>query len=111
MDSYLMTKYRICGYYGGAHKNDCKECNDRGNQEVIKSSPDEYGWLVEGTDNGRAVWLCIVDGHMMWSVESNLAVRFSRVEDGAAMARFLCNNLPGQSIGGLKITDHIWSEK
>lgn len=76
-----------------------------------KDYPVEYGWLIEGEEKGRAVWLCIVGGHIIWSVDSNLAVRFSRVEDGAAMARLLCKDLPSNTIGGLKITDHIWSDK
>lgn len=70
---------------------------------------EEYGWLVEGEENGSAVWLCMANGTIVWSTDSYRAIRFCRCEDGAAMARYLCNKLPGRTIGGLKITYHIWS--
>lgn len=71
---------------------------------------EEYGWLVEGEEAGMAVWLCMVNGHVVWSSDPNLAMRFCRVEDGAAMARHLCNKLPGETLGGLRVTDHVWSD-
>lgn len=70
---------------------------------------DEYGWMVEAEENGRAVWLGMVDGIITWSADPNRAMRFCRCEDGAAMARHLCANLPGGTLGGLRITDHVWS--
>lgn len=70
---------------------------------------EQYGWMVEAEEEGRAVWLCMVDGIIIWSSDPYLAMRFCRCEDGAAMARHLCNKLPGKTLGGLRITDHVWS--
>lgn len=77
-------------------------------KEIVMEK-EEYGWMVEAEECGRSVWLCMVDGTIIWSADPNLAMRFCRCEDGEAMARYLCRKLPGGTLGGLRVTDHIWS--
>lgn len=82
---------------------------DVGTKLYLKKDESEYGWLVEGEENGLAVWMCLSCGVIFWSSDPNLALRFCRVEDASAMARFLCGKLPGNTLGGLRITDHLWT--
>ena len=70
---------------------------------------DEYGWLVEGVEDGHAVWLCVSVNTYWWGRESSVALRFAREEDAQSMIAVLCKSLPFKSLGGLKATDHIWS--
>ena len=70
---------------------------------------EETGWLVEGKENGIAVWLCISGGTVIWSADSHRAVRFCRKEDGESMISCVCRELPLNASGGLEVTEHIWS--
>lgn len=78
-------------------------------KEKKSTKEEKYGWMVEGEEGGEAVWMCIAEGTIIWSTDQNFAMRFCRAEDGAAMARLLCNKLPGRTLGGLRITDHVWT--
>lgn len=74
-------------------------------------SSDEYGWLVEGSENGRACWLKMGPIGFEWVTDSFQALRFSRKEDAEAVARFNQSILPDRFPGGIVATDHIWSDR
>jgi hypothetical protein len=74
-------------------------------------SSDEYGWLVEGSENGWASWLVMGPVGFEWTVDSFKALRFSRKEDAEAVARFNQSILPDRFSGGVVATNHVWSDR
>lgn len=51
----------------------------------------EFAWLIEcgGSKSDKPLYLCGIDsfGRFKWSYDHNLAVRFSRKQDGEKVAR------------------------
>ncbi len=71
------------------------------NLVLAPDAPSEFAWLIERHDiaieAGRPLWWC---GGVRWSHDANDAIRFSRWQDGAAVACTLrCEST---------VTEHGW---
>lgn len=65
----------------------------------------EEGWLIELVDAGREapLWFMVQGGDFTWTSDASQALRFSRMQDAAAMAEY-----PFFAGVSVAITDHAW---
>ena len=69
----------------------------------------ETGWLIEGEQEYKPVWLGQMFGQLEWTVDSYAAIRFARKKDAVDLIRVLPPQVVQSSSVPLTGTEHEWS--